>query len=253
MSDGTYGAPITLDKRCSSIELHVTTEAQSLVRSWPFLYDDDGGRGRSLLATIRELGHAADGSVLAAPDRTFAYSVAGPPTMVPVTGWTTPLNDADTDLADLNGDGLPDIVRLGPRPADHAPQPGRRRVRPAAPRCPQAPSPLRLSAPTSPSPTCRATATPTCSCSTSRSPATTRCRRSRRRAAHASACRSSFGQAPAVSPDDPNVRFLDLNGDGLTDVLVDTGRSWLMYLREDPDTWSEAPGVLPPSGPRRCR
>ena len=47
--DGSYGEPFTIDKRCSSIELHVTTEAQSVVRSWVLLYLDNAGRGRSLL------------------------------------------------------------------------------------------------------------------------------------------------------------------------------------------------------------
>ena len=110
---GRYGAPIRTTQRANAIELHVTTESTSLVRSWQLFYNDNGGFGRSLLATIREQGHAADGSIVAAPDRTFSYTVNGPPTFVPVTGYTSPLKDIDTDLVDLNGDGLPDILRLG--------------------------------------------------------------------------------------------------------------------------------------------
>lgn len=242
--DGTYGPTITLDKRCRGIELHVTTETQSLVRSWSFLYDDNGGRGRSLLATIREQGHAADGSVLAAPDQTYAYSALGAPTMVPVTGWTTPLTDVDTDLADLNGDGLPDLVQLGRGLPTVRPNLGGGAFGPPHPMA-QVPAPLRLSdakvtfadmsgngnvdvlvldrpfsgyyplsAPGGGPP--------------------------------AFGLPVIFGQAPAVSPDDPNVRFLDLNGDGITDVLVDAGHSWLLYLRRDANTWSDHPVVLAP-------
>ena len=241
--DGTYGPPITLDKRCSGIELHVTTEMQSLVRSWSFLYDDNSGRGRSLLTTIREQGHAADGSTLTAPDQTYAYSDLGTPTMVPVTGWTTPLTDVDTDLADLNGDGLPDLVQLGRGLPTMHPNLGAGVFGPPHPMS-QAPEPFRLSGAnvtfadmsgngnvdvlvldqpfsgyyplTAPNGGLPSFGLPVI-----------------------------FGQAPAVQPDDPNVRFLDLNGDGLTDVLVDTGRSWLMYLRQDAGTWSDYPLVLP--------
>ena len=74
---GAYGRPVRITKRCSLIQLHVTTEAVSLVRSWQLRYDDGGGLGRSLLAAIREQGHAADGSLIPAPDRTFGYTTAG--------------------------------------------------------------------------------------------------------------------------------------------------------------------------------
>ena len=241
--DGTYGAPVTLDKRCSGIELHVTTESQSLVRSWSFLYDDEGGRGRSLLTTIREQGHAADGSTLAAPDQTYAYSALGTPAMTPVTGWTTPLTDVDTDLADLNGDGLPDLVQLGRGLPTMHPNLGGGAFGPPHPMA-QVPEPFRLSG-----------ANVTFADMSGNGnvdvlvlgqpfsgyyPLTA-----------PNGGLPSFGlpvfftQAPSVSPDDPNVRFLDLNGDGITDVLVDTGRAWLMYLRQDADTWSGYPLVLP--------
>ena len=242
--DGSYGPPVTLDKRCCRVELHVTTEAQSLVRSWSFLYDDDGGAGRSLLVVIREQGHAADGSALAAPDQTYAYSALGAPAMVPVTGWTAPLTDVDTDLADLNGDGLPDLVQLGSGLPTMHPNLGGGAFGPPHPLA-QVPEPFRLSG---------ATVTfadmsgdgnvdvlvldqpfsgyyPLVAPNGGRP---------------AFGPPVIFGQAPAVSPGDPNVRFLDLNGDGITDVLVDTGRSWLMYLREDTGTWSGSPVVLPP-------
>jgi RHS repeat-associated protein len=245
VADGSYGMLVTLDKRCSSIELHVTTEAQNLVRSWALLYEDTSGRGRSLLSVIRELGHAADGSILPAPDRSFAYSTMGPPEFVPVTGWTTPLNDPDTDLADLNGDGLPDIVTIGLGLPTIRPNMGGGRFGP-----PQAlartAAPLRLSAPSvtfaDMSGNGNVDLLVLGQSFSGYYPLS----------APSGAAPTGFGlpvvfeQAPAVLPGDPHVRFLDLNGDGITDILVDTGRGWLVYLREGINTWSPEPRVLPP-------
>jgi RHS repeat-associated protein len=245
VADGSYGPLVTLDKRCSSIELHVTTESQSLVRSWSLLYDDDSGKGRSLLSVIREQGHAADGSVLAAPDRSFGYSEMGAPEFVPVTGWTAALTDPDTDLADLNGDGLPDIVTIARGLPTIHPNLGGGRFGP--PRVlAQTAAPLRLSGPGVTFADMSGNGNvdllvlgPTFSGYYPLS-------------APGGSAPTGFGrpvmfdEAPAVSPSDPHVRFLDLNGDGITDVLVDTGRSWLMYFRADTNTWSPTPRVLAP-------
>ncbi|MGA2736451.1 MAG: toxin TcdB middle/N-terminal domain-containing protein [Bryobacteraceae bacterium] len=242
--NGAYGAPIRTTQRCNAIELHVTTEAVSLVRSWQLLYDDDNGLGRSFLATIREQGHAADGTILAAPDRTFGYTTAGSPAFVPVTGFTSPLNDSNTDLVDLNGDGLPDILKLGGGLPTMSPNLGGGRF--GFPRTlSQAPSSLRLSSANvafadmsgagnadllvldQPFAGYYPLSTPN-----GTAPA-------------GFAFPVVFQQAPNVLPGDPNVRLLDLNGDGITDVLYDTGRAWLEYLREGVESWSNYPIVLP--------
>ncbi|AIP63175.1 hypothetical protein DR62_1707 [Burkholderia thailandensis] len=244
--DGSYGAPVTLDKRCSRIELHATTETPSLVRSWTLLYDDDDGRGRSLLATIREQGHAADGSALAAPDLTFAYSRPGAPALVPVTGWTTPLSDPDTDLVDLNGDGLPDIVHLGNGMPTMHPNLGGGQF--GAPRpLARTAAPLRLSAPSV------AFADMSGNGSVDVLVLDEPFSGYYPLSAPGGSAPAGFGRpivferAPAVSPSDVRLRFVDLNGDGVTDILLDTGRGWLIYLRDGPATWSDAPRVLPPA------
>ena len=243
--DGSYGAPVRLDMRCSRIELHVTTEAQSLVRSWTLLYDDDGGQGRSLLATIREQGHAADGSALSAPDRTFAYSKPGTPALVPVTGWTASLSDPDTDLADLTGDGLPDIVRLGNGMPTMHPNLGGGQF--GAPRpLSRTAAPLKLSSPSV------AFADMSGNGSVDVLVLGERFSGYYPLSAPGGAAPTGFGRpivferAPAVSPGDVRLRFVDLNGDGITDILLDTGGGWLMYLRDGPATWSDAPRMLPP-------
>ena len=243
--DGSYGEPFTIDKRCSSIELHVTTEAQSVVRSWVLLYLDNAGRGRSLLGTIREQGHAADGSILAAPDRSFTYSMLGTTSLRPVTGWTTPLTDIDTDLVDLNGDGLPDILHAGAGLPTMHPNLGGGCFGPPQPLS-RAPSALRLSSANVAFANMSGNGNvdllvldqpfagyyPLSAPGGSGPPAF--------------GLPVIFNRAPRVLPADPHVRMLDLNGDGITDILVDTGRAWLIYLREDTATWSDSPRVLPP-------
>jgi RHS repeat-associated protein len=243
IADGSYGALVTIDKRCSAIELHVTAAAPTLVRSWTLLYEDESGQGRSRLSVIREQGHAADGSVLTAPDRSFGYSGIAAPAFVPVTGWTPPLTDIDTDLVDLTGDGLPDIVSLGNgRPTMNA-NLGGGAFGPPHP-LGQTAAPLRLSSPNVTFADMSGNGNvdvlvlgeglsgyyPLSAPGGSGPPVFGR--------------PVVFTQAPAVSPGDPRVRFLDLNGDGITDVLVDTGRAWLMYFRETTDTWSATPRVL---------
>jgi RHS repeat-associated protein len=240
---GSYGAPVRITKRCDSIELHVTTEAVSLVHSWQLLYDDEGGRGRSFLTTIREQGHGADGSVLAAPDRTLAYTLDGTPRFVPVTGWTAPLSSPDSDFVDLNGDGLPDILTLGAGPPTWSPNLGGGVF--GFPRTlSRAPSPLRLGSANvafadmsgegnadllvldRPFAGYYPLSTPGGSEPTGFGRPVV------------------FQRAPNVLPGDPNVRLLDLNGDGITDVLYDSGNGWLEYLREEADAWSAYPRVL---------
>jgi hypothetical protein len=48
LSTGAWGVPVQTTRRRRAIELHVTTETASLVRTWQLLYDDDQGAGRSL-------------------------------------------------------------------------------------------------------------------------------------------------------------------------------------------------------------
>lgn len=244
--NGSYGPTIRMTKRCNAIELHVTTEAVSLVRSWQLRYNDNNGLGRSLLAAIREQGHGADGSTLEGADRSFGYTQSGTPKFTRVTGWTSSLNDINTDLVDLNGDGLPDMLTLGAGLPTMSPNLGGGRF--GFPRLiSRAPSPLRLSSANvafadmsgegnadlivldEPFAGYYPLSTP------------------------GGAAPAGFGlpvvfkQAPNVFPADPYVRLLDLNGDGITDILYDGGRAWLEYFREDAAAWSQFPRVIPAS------
>ncbi|MFE9174376.1 toxin TcdB middle/N-terminal domain-containing protein [Streptomyces kebangsaanensis] len=237
--DAASGPPVVLNLRCRAIELHETTEAASLVRTWTLGYGD----GRSLLTTIEEAGHAADGSTLAAPVRRFGYSRAAAPSLRAIEGLTMSLADPDVDLADLTGDGLPDLVHIGDGPPAVSTNLGDGRFAPAR-RLATAPAPLRLSAPGA------ALADMTGNGAVDlleMGPAATGfyplCAPNGAGAPHFGRP-TAFRRAPAVSPADPRTRLLDLDGDGVTDMLLDTGRTWLVYLRTDADTWS-APIPLP--------
>jgi RHS repeat-associated protein len=241
---GQYGAPITNTKRCNNIELHVTTEQPSLVRSWSLLYDDDGGRGRSLLANIREIGHGIDGSQLAAPDRSFTYTTPDAPAMVTMTGWTTSLDDPNTDLVDLDGDGLPDLLQIGTGwPSKRANLGGGSFGYPTT--FELAPATISLSSPE------------VAFADMSGEGNVDLVVLSQRLSGYyplsvpqEGSAPSTFGfpvtfsNAPSVLMADPRVRLLDLNGDGVTDVLVDAGNFWLGYLREEADSWAPVPRVF---------
>jgi RHS repeat-associated protein len=242
--NGSFGAPVRITKRCNAIELHVTSETVSLVRSWQLLYNDNHGQGRSFLATIREQGHAADGTAITAPDRTFGYTARGAPVFSPVTGFTTSLNDIDTDLVDLNGDGLPDLLWLGGGLPTMRPNLGGGQF--GFPRAlSQAPSTLRLSSPNvafadmsgSGNADLLVLDQPLAGYYPLSTPNGT--------APAGFGFPVVFQRAPNVMPGDPNSRLLDLDGDGITDLLYDTGRGWLGYLREDAASWSEYPIVFP--------
>jgi RHS repeat-associated protein len=241
---GSFGAPLSTSQRCKAIELHVISESASLVRSWQLLYNDDNGLGRSLLATVRERGYGADGTSLAAPDRTFAYTQLGTAAFVPVTGFTAPLNSPDTDLVDLNGDGLPDSLSMGGGLPTMSQNLGGGNF--GFPRAiSQAPSPLRLSS--SNVAFADMSGAGNADLLVLDEPFSGYYPLS----APGGSAPTGFGlpvvfeRAPSPLPGDPRVRMLDLNGDGVTDILFDTGRAWLVYLREGESAWADEPLVLP--------
>jgi RHS repeat-associated protein len=243
ISDGSYGTAVMTSLRCRRIELHVTTENASLVRSWSISYDDAVGTGRSLLARIAERGHAADGSTQDVPPRSFSYSKSAAPTIEPVRGFLAPLSSPDTDLVDMDGDALPELLVLGAgRPAVH---PNLGHLRFGAPRpLSRLPAPARLSSRgvafadmdgdgsadlmvlNRPLAGYYPLAAPRGGTGPSRFSAPVR-----------------FAHAPHVWPADPSVRLLDLNRDAVTDVLVDTGRNWLEWLR-DSTGFARTPRIL---------
>ena len=184
--------------------------------------------------------------LLAAPDRTFVYSDFGTPRLLPVKGWTESLLDEDVDLVDLDGDGLPDVLRLGMGlPTMHPNLAGATFGPPKV--LARAPAPFRLSAEN------------IAFANMSGQGSVDLLVLGGRLGGYypmfvppGGSGPSVFGspvvfkRAPRILPADPHVRLLDLNGDGMTELLVDTGRGWMAYFREAADSWSENPRALPP-------
>ncbi len=98
----------------------------ALVRKYTLGYTLNQAQNKSLLTSITEYG--SDGTT-SLPPVTFQYAVPGNGFQSPVN-WSTPgnldilkidqsANDVIGDMIDVNGDGLPDIVRVQTTKADH--------------------------------------------------------------------------------------------------------------------------------------
>jgi RHS repeat-associated protein len=117
ISTGRYGFWLETALRCSRIELHVPGIAPSLARSWTLEYSAAPGSGHSLLSRMTLRGHAADGNTVANPPLVLAYSVAGAHQLERFAGPSPGFGPARfeagrTELLDWDGDGLPDAIEL---------------------------------------------------------------------------------------------------------------------------------------------
>ncbi|WP_298795489.1 SpvB/TcaC N-terminal domain-containing protein [uncultured Pseudonocardia sp.] len=100
--------------RAAGLELHCTRQAPTLMRSWRLHYEQ-ADNGSSLLTRIAQVAER-DGEVAAMPELTFAYGSADldswqihePESLVPPPS----LDDPTAQLVDLTGDGLPDVLRV---------------------------------------------------------------------------------------------------------------------------------------------
>ena len=119
LRSGRAGFLVRTGLRCTTIELHLTGDAQPLLRRWSLGYAQAAGNGASLLATVAMAGFDAAGAALAAPPLTLGYTAAGPATLVrfaAVDGAAPGLiarTGQRVELLDWNGDGLPDLVEIG--------------------------------------------------------------------------------------------------------------------------------------------
>ena len=114
--DGTYGPPVTLDKRCAASNCTSPPRRRASSAAGRCCMTTTADAGGRYWPRVREQGHAADGSALAAPGSDVRLLGAGArrPSFRSPAG-PRRSTTGDTDLADLNGDGLPDIVQLGAR------------------------------------------------------------------------------------------------------------------------------------------
>jgi YD repeat-containing protein len=88
----------------------------SWVKKYVLLYTTGDNGARSLLQTIRETGKDEDGNTITLPDTTFLARTS-PKQWANDTGWVPPVSfglsntyDTGSRLADVNGDGLPDVL-----------------------------------------------------------------------------------------------------------------------------------------------
>jgi RHS repeat-associated protein len=113
LRDGRAGFLRTVTLRARAIALHCARESPTLLRSYTLSYTR-GANGVSLLERLR-LAAERDGDVVAMPELAFTYSPADfvewditEPTAVVAP---PDLFDPSTQLVDLTGDGLPDLLQ----------------------------------------------------------------------------------------------------------------------------------------------
>ena len=243
---GIAGFTITTGLRCTGIELQLVGDAQPVVRRWTLAYTADPLNGASLLSSVTLSGRDETGAVMSAPALTLGYSTVGAPSLIR-------LGDSDgvglpaltlgptrrADLVDWNGDGLPDVLQVasggqafvwlntgdtmfqGPRYAG------------LAPGFAQADAAVAFAdmdgdgfADLIRYDLALAGYVP-------------------RTAPGGFGQPVSWTQAPAPPVASPGVRVIDLNGDGIPDMLTSSDFGLALYYRAGPQGWSTAPRLVP--------
>ena len=109
------GFPQVAERRCARIERHCLTESQSLVARHRLRYEQSEGTNLSLLAEVALDGIAADLTVESYPSVRLTYTELerGRQPIHRIRATATPppsLRQPGVTIIDMNGDGLPDIL-----------------------------------------------------------------------------------------------------------------------------------------------
>jgi RHS repeat-associated protein len=246
---GRAGFLVQTALRCETIELQRPATAQPLLRRWSLSYRQDEANGASLLTGVQLTGVDAAGGELTAPPLTLDYTRFAPRELTRFAGSDPratapgPLTRPDrrVELVDWNGDGLPDLVEIAGG--------GRARVWPNLGDCtwgpPQTVGPIpRFASPRS------AVAFVDMNGDGSADLIGTSDRLSGfvPRTAQAGFQRPvAWSRTPAPTAGSARTRLLDLDGDGMVDMLDSTSDFLTLYYRRDPEGWSSIPQTVPRS------
>lgn len=245
---GRGGFLLGTAQRCASIELRLPADAHPVVRRWALGYTQGDPNGASQLASVTMTGFAANGSQLNAPSLVFGYTIPVAPQLraVPAVdpGAPPPAMDRGgrVELVDWTGNGLPDVIEFGTG--------GTARVWPN--RAGKWGRPLSVgTVPALSAPDARAALIdvdgdgladvvrvdlPLASYQP--------------RTATGFDVPRTWSRAPSVALGAASVRYGDLDGDGLPDLMWSTGAALLIASRTE-EGWSDLPEVVPatPDGP----
>ncbi len=245
LSACNFGFVVPTSNRCVRIELHTSAQDASLIRSWNFVYSSAPDSGLSLLSSITQRGHGADGSTSDASTVTLAYTQRAQPVLQVINGpapelMPAPFSDGRVELVDWNGDGLPDLFELREGVARVWPNIGRNRFG-YPQRLPELPGPVNLDEPGLAFADMNGNGVidlfklvGTLSYYIPIAPG------------------GGFGQpvylqrCPSATLAAGDARFVDLDGDGIPDLLATDEDYYVLYYRTS-DGWSETPQVIPAS------
>lgn len=116
---GRAGFMVVTALRCASIELRMPSAKQPLLRRWTLTYEQDPGNGASMIAGVTLSGFAEDNTSLDAPQLKLGYSRFNQQNLIrfqtaddgpgpgPLTGSTRRV-----ELVDWNANGLPDLIEI---------------------------------------------------------------------------------------------------------------------------------------------